>query len=32
MEEIELIMYLRTNIIEECIAEAGMERLLEYEL
>jgi len=32
MEEIELIMYLRTNIIDECIEEAGIESLLEYEL
>lgn len=29
MEEIELIMYLRTNIIEECIQEEGIEALLD---
>ena len=29
MEEIELIMYLRTNIINECIQEEGIESLLD---
>lgn len=31
LEEIELIMYLRTNMINECIAETGgIEALLDY--
>lgn len=32
MEEIELIMYLRTGIINECIADVGIGSLLDYEL
>ena len=30
MEEIELILYLRTNIMNECIMEYGIETLMDY--
>jgi hypothetical protein len=30
MEEIELILYLRTNIMNECIKEYGIETLMDY--
>jgi hypothetical protein len=31
MEEIELILYLRTNIMSECIKEYGIETLMDYQ-
>ena len=32
MEEVELMMYLRTDIINECIADEGIESLMDYEI
>jgi len=32
IEEVELILYLRTNIINECIEEEGIEALMDCEL